>query len=82
MLAKSLIVQMTRLTRDRGCLRHDDRIDALSMAVAYWSAAMAQNAEAGAKAFQRDQVLEMANDDYSKLPGVTSTGENLSWGGP
>lgn len=80
-LAKSLIVQMTRLTRDRGCLRHDDRIDALSMAVAYWSAAMAQNAEAGARAFQRDQMLEMANDYYSKLPGVTSTGENLSWGG-
>ena len=81
MLAKSLIVQMTRLTRDRGCLRHDDRLDALSMAVAYWSAAMAQNAEAGAKAFQRDQMLEMANDDDSKLPGVTSTGEDLSWGG-
>ena len=81
MLAKSPLVQMTRLTRGRGCLRHDDRIDALSMAVAYWSAAMAQNAEAGAKAFQRDQMLEMANDYYSKLPGVTSTGENLSWGG-
>ena len=71
---------MTRLTRDRGCLRHD-RIDALSMAVAYWSAAMAQNAEAGAKAFQRDQILEMANDYYSKLPGVVSADANLSWGG-
>ena len=51
------------------------------MAVAYWSAAMAQNAEAGAKAFQRDQILEMANDDYSKLPGVVSADANLSWGG-
>ena len=28
--------QLTRLTRDRGCLRHDDRLDALAGAVAYW----------------------------------------------
>lgn len=32
--------QMTRLTRDRGCLRHDDRLDALAGAVAYWEEAL------------------------------------------
>lgn len=31
-----LFHQLTRLTRDRGALRHDDRLDALEMAVAYW----------------------------------------------
>lgn len=32
----SLFYQMTRITRDRGALVHDDRLDALAMAVAYW----------------------------------------------
>ena len=32
-----LFHQLTRITRDRGALRHDDRLDALAMAVAYWS---------------------------------------------
>lgn len=31
-----LFYQMTRMTRDRGALKHDDRIEAVSMAVAYW----------------------------------------------
>lgn len=32
----SLFYQMTRLTKDRGSLKHDDRIDVLAMAVQYW----------------------------------------------
>jgi hypothetical protein len=32
-----LFHQLTRITRDRGALRHDDRLDALAMAVAYWT---------------------------------------------
>ena len=43
--AYSLFWQMTRLTRDRGCLPHDDRLDALAMAVRYWVDQMAQNNE-------------------------------------
>ncbi len=35
-LQYQLIYQMTRITRDRGALRHDDRLDALSIAVNYW----------------------------------------------
>lgn len=31
-----LIYQLTRITRDRGALVRDDRLDALAMAVAYW----------------------------------------------
>lgn len=31
-----LFHQMTRITKERGSLSHDDRLDALSMAVAYW----------------------------------------------
>jgi len=39
----SLFYQMTRITRDRAALRHDDRLDALAMAVAYWVEHMARD---------------------------------------
>lgn len=51
----SLFWQMTRLTRERGCLKHDDRLDALSMAVAYWVEQMSQNSE---DAFAKHQERE------------------------
>lgn len=38
-----LFHQMSRITKDKGCLRHDDRLDALAIAVAYWTEAMAQD---------------------------------------
>lgn len=38
---RSLFYQMTRLTKDKGSLRKDDRLDALEMAVKYWLKAMA-----------------------------------------
>ena len=44
-LKYQLIYQMTRLTRDRGAITHDDRLDALSIGVAYWSEQMAQDAQ-------------------------------------
>jgi len=39
----SLFYQLTRLTRDRGALVHDDRLDALAIAVAYWTESMARD---------------------------------------
>lgn len=41
----SLFYQLSRLTRDRGSLVHDDRLEALAMAVNYWVEAMAVNPE-------------------------------------
>jgi len=41
----TLIYQMTRITKERGALAHDDRLDALSMAVAYWVEQMASDAD-------------------------------------
>ena len=40
-----LFYQMTRLTRDRGALRHDDRLDALAGAVAYWLEQMGRDSK-------------------------------------
>lgn len=38
-----LFYQFTRVTRDKGALAHDDRLDALAMAVGYFAAQMAQD---------------------------------------
>jgi hypothetical protein len=39
-----LFHQLSRITREKGALRHDDRLDALAIAVAYWVEAVAQDA--------------------------------------
>lgn len=39
----SLFYQLTRITRDRGALVHDDRLDALAGAVAYWQESLRKN---------------------------------------
>ena len=44
---KSLIYQLTRVTYDRGALTHDDRLDALAIAVGYWVENMAQDQDRG-----------------------------------
>ena len=41
-LKYQLMFQMSRLTREKGALTHDDRSDALSMGVSYWTQQMAQ----------------------------------------
>jgi hypothetical protein len=40
---KTLIYQLTRITYDRGSVKHDDRLDALAIAVAYWAEQMSQD---------------------------------------
>jgi len=36
---------MSRITRDRGSLGHDDRLDVLSMAVGYWVEQMSRDVD-------------------------------------
>lgn len=40
-----LFYQLTRITREKGALAHDDRVDALAGAVAYWVAVLARDTE-------------------------------------
>ena len=40
-----LTYQMTRITKQRGALAHDDRLDALAMGVAYWVEQMASDVD-------------------------------------
>lgn len=47
--AYSLIYQMTRICRDKNAIAHDDRLDAVTMAVAYWLENMDIDSEASKK---------------------------------
>ena len=52
-----LTYQMTRVTKTRGALAHDDRLDALAMGVAYWVEQMAADVDMEMK--ERKEALVM-----------------------
>ena len=52
----SLIYQMTRISRERGALAHDDRLDALTMAVAYWLENMDRDAAVGLEELAEEEL--------------------------
>lgn len=60
-----LFFQLTRVTRDRGSLMKDDRIDALSLAVHYWTAAMARDVEKAAEQ-TRQEALDKELREFMK----------------
>jgi molybdopterin biosynthesis enzyme MoaB len=71
-LKYSLFYQMSRLTRERGAITHDDRLDALSIAVAYWTEQMAQDAEVKMRERKNDMLdkeLRAFQDAYYKTRG-------------
>ena len=53
-LKRQLMYQISRVTKDRGSLAHDDRLDALAMAVAYWSEQMGQDEDSKMKERQEE----------------------------
>lgn len=53
---KSLVYQMSRISYDKGALKHDDRLDALSIAVNYWVENMAQDADRGIARERQDAL--------------------------
>ena len=72
--SKMLIYQMTRLTAMKGCLRHDDRLDALAIGVARFTEQMARDEEMGIDQMKQDALdhaLEnfMANA-FGRLPAT------------
>ena len=44
-LKYQLFYQMSRITKEKGALAHDDRLDCLAMAVSYWIEQMGQDAD-------------------------------------
>ena len=71
--------QMSRITRDKGALAHDDRLDVLAMACAYWVEQMAADADRE----MRDRREELMDKELNKfINGVntmTSTNNSPNW---
>ena len=58
-----LFYQMTRLTKQKGALLHDDAIDALAIACKYWSEAMARDADTALE----DHKEQMLKEELKKF---------------
>ena len=74
-LKYQLIYQLSRLTKNRGSLKHDDRLDALSIAVNYWTEQMAQSADEAMVSRKQElikQELELFKESYFKCVGKSS----------
>ena len=71
--------QMSRITRDKGALAHDDRLDVLAMACAYWVEQMASDADRE----MRDRREELMDKELNKfINGVntmTSVDNSPNW---
>jgi hypothetical protein len=64
-----LTYQMTRITKQRGALAHDDRLDVLAMAVQYWVDQMAADADVEIRT-RKDELLDMELDKF--MSGINS----------
>jgi hypothetical protein len=80
-LSYMLFHQLTRITRDRGSLRHDDRLDSLSMAVGYWSKAVAVDVDSmirQRKEREMSKEMERFENAYRASYGA-SREHGLNW---
>jgi len=73
-----LTYQMTRITKTRGALAHDDRLDALAMGVAYWVEQMAADADAEMKDRQ-EQLLMDELDKFVNGHNTAGRGSSMRW---
>ncbi len=74
-----LMYQLSRITRDRGSLVHDDRLDALSIAVGYWVQQMAADVNQSMIDRQQDlleEELTKFTDSFHKRSNNKSV---VSW---
>lgn len=62
-LKYQLMYQMSRITRERGAITHDDRLDALSIGVNYWVEQMAQDANMRIQ----ERKVELINKELSSF---------------
>lgn len=75
-----LAFQLSRITRERGALKHDDRLDALAMVCQYWADFMAQDADRKMTE-RRDDAQERAIERFLRgAIGGTPEPPQKSWG--
>jgi len=77
---KSGFFQLTRITRERGCLKFDDRIDALAGAVKKFAGHMALDIE-GAEQSEKDARLDVELEKIREHWLGPGNGRSDEWGG-
>lgn len=79
-LAKTLVYQMTRINYDRGALKHDDRLDSLAIAVAYWVEQMARDQDETIRQ-DREEAWDREIESFMEnaLGAGMAGGRNSSW---
>jgi hypothetical protein len=73
-----LTYQMTRITKDRGSLAHDDRLDALAMGVAYWVEQMAADVDMEMQQ-RKNALLADEIDRFSSSYNTHSPKKATTW---
>ena len=69
-----LFHQLTRITKDRGALIHDDRLEPVAMAVAYWIEHMESDTEQAVERQNEADIDAFISDFLDDEPGVLFTG--------
>ena len=72
----SMFYQMTRITKDKGALAHDDRLDALAMACQYWVEQMGIDADKEI-AIRRSEELQKELDKFLTMSNVAPSGTRM-----
>ena len=62
-LRYQLFYQMSRITRDKGSLAHDDRLDVLAMSCQYWSDKIAKDADRSIQD-RKDELMRQELDKF------------------
>jgi hypothetical protein len=78
--ARSLFFQASRLTAERGCLSHDDRLDALAIACGFFVESAAQDQEK-AKKSRADQLFEDELEAWMDETVGSIDSIAMGWGG-
>ena len=73
-----LTYQLTRITKQRGALAHDDRLDALAMGVAYWVEQMASDVDAEMQERQQE-LLMMEINRFENGYNVAKKPSAMAW---
>jgi len=73
-----LTYQMTRVTKQRGALAHDDRLDALAMGVAYWVEQMAADVDMEMQE-RKEELLMNELDKFVNGYNINSPARANTW---
>jgi hypothetical protein len=75
---KTLFYQMSRLTKDRGALAHDDRIEALALAVQFWVDSMRRDIDQAVKDEESERLMDYMEDFIGTVFGQVSQNGTIS----